>query len=676
MSWLAAATAPVLPAWAVVTAVHPRLRADLGPRWGLSVPPVAPGAVWVHAASLGEVGAAEALVAHLDGPVLLTSDTETGAARARAGAASSGGRVVAGVRPVDHPWVLAPLWAQARPRAVVFVEGVWWPGLARCARSAGVPVLRVSFRAGPGTRRWARVFPYRWFAGGADHVVAQDADHAAWLGEQGLPAVVGGDLKGDRPLPDSPLRWERPFVAGLSTRSGDEAALLAARSYLGEHALLLAPRHLDRLPEVVALLTGLAWVRRTDLADGRVPAWADVVLLDTLGELAGAVRGARAAFVGGTFDARIGGHSPAEAARAGVPVVVGPHTRASSGLLAELPHRRADTPEALGPLLAEAVRDTVAPWSSGAAARTAEIIAPFLRDPAPEACPRPWARPLVPLFLAGQARRLRQTGHAVGVPVVSVGSTSARGSGKTATARWLARQLAVRGHRVGVALRGYGRGTRGLVLSTSGGGALRLGDEGALHARDGHTVAASADRAEAAEALVDAGCTVVVLDDGLQARELHRDLDLAVVDARFPGARGPFPAGERREAEAIPWRVDGVVVHHGTLDARVPVAHARRAPGAWHRGSAESLPPEGPVAALAGVGDPAEFFAGLGLTAARTLVLPDHGRVSAARLRSWADGLPVVCTAKDAARLGYPEHVWWRDVLLEVTDAPERWLEW
>src|SRR6185503_19518481 len=103
-----------------------RLRRDLARRLGLVLPPVQPGAVWVHASSVGEVAAADALLARWSGPALITTDTDTGWRAARSAPAT--------VLPIDHPWFLAPLWAEARPRAVVFVEDAVWPQLARRAR--------------------------------------------------------------------------------------------------------------------------------------------------------------------------------------------------------------------------------------------------------------------------------------------------------------------------------------------------------------------------------------------------------------------------------------------------------------------------------------------------------------------------------------------------------------
>lgn len=693
---LAAVTTPLLPAWALVTALHPRLRRDLGERWGRTVPPAAVGATWVCAASVGELGAAEALIPHLSGPVLLTADTDTGAERARAIAASFGGRVVAAARPVDHPLTIAPLWAEARPRALVFVEGTYWPQLAARAARAGVPVLRVSAKAGRRTRRLVGPTLLRLVYDATAAVAARDEAEAAFFRAQGVPVVVGGDLKGDKPVPPNPLRFSRPFVVGCSTRPGEEEALIDALRRVGDRVgrpqLLLAPRHRERFDGVWATLGGLGVraARRSALTDGVVPADADVVLLDTIGELAGCLRGAAAAFVGGTYDPDVGGHSPAEAARAGVPVIAGPERHANRDAFRAADVIDAPTPDRLGDALIEAMTASrPQAWANDAGARTAHALRRWLDGPpAPEATPRPWLWPVAGVWAAVVAlrdlpRRLGVTRPVpIGVPVIAVGSTNARGPGKTSTARWAAERLRERGHVVGVALRGYGRARRGgdVRLSTTTPDAADLGDEGALLARAGLLVAAGPDRLAAARALVAAGATAIVLDDGLQQGRLRCDVALAVVDLRFPNARGLMPAGERRAWRAVPTGATAVIAQHAGEPGAIPPAPgqaiARRRPGPWHRGDRPSPPPEGAVAAFAGVARPADVLAGLDVSVARFRALADHAVVDDAladELFRWADGRPLVTTAKDWVRLppGRRGDVFWRDVVLEVTGADE-----
>jgi 3-deoxy-D-manno-octulosonic-acid transferase len=692
----AALSTPLLPMWAAISALHPRLRVDWRARWGLEVAPVGPGVVWVHAASVGEVAAAEGLVGSLPGPVLLTADTDTGVARAREVADRSNGRVIAAVRPVDHPWVLAPLWADARPRVVVFVEGAWWPQLvARCVAD-GVPVVRVSGRIGAATARRLGVAYGAWTAPCVEVIARDEAEAATFRRIGRAPVRVGGDLKAARPAPPPTIRIGRPYWVGASTR-GEEDVLVAAHRALagagGPPVLVLAPRHPARFPQVAAALAGggARFVRRTSLPDGGV-ADAEVVLLDTVGELAGLIPGARAVFVGGTFDPAIGGHSPMEAWKAGVPVVAGPERASNAVAFAGCAATLVD--EAHPDAIVAAVRAALAgppppppPTDSLDVARERVLV--LASGVAPERPPRPWLAPAAALWGLGARARQARVGLGaparLGVPVVSVGSTNARGGGKTPTARWLAEQLVARGFVVGVVTRGYRRSRPGRDVRTSldTTDAADLGDEGALAARAGLLVAAGPDRVEAGRRLVAAGATALVLDDGLAASEVARDLDLLVLDARFPSARGLIPMGERRERDAIPQRVHGVVVHHGPVPAglRVPAVAARRVFGPWHRG--EQVAPAGPpapVALFAGVARPADVLATMDRPVVRFRALPDHQPIDAAaldRLRTWAGDAPLVCTGKDWVRLpaGARGDVWWRELRVVVDDAPESWFE-
>jgi 3-deoxy-D-manno-octulosonic-acid transferase len=163
---------------------------------------------------------------------------------------------------------------------------------------------------------------------------AQDRDRLLELGIEPGRVAVTGNLKYESPEPAFEPELEgalralaggRPVLLAGSTMPGEEAMVLDAfrQAGGGERAfLVLAPRHPERWNEVDALLRsrGENAVRRTALpATGRPP----VILLDSLGELAGLYRLAAAAFIGGTL-APTGGHNPLEAARFGVPLAVGP----------------------------------------------------------------------------------------------------------------------------------------------------------------------------------------------------------------------------------------------------------------------------------------------------------------------------------------------------------------
>jgi 3-deoxy-D-manno-octulosonic-acid transferase len=302
------------------------------------------GALWLHAVSVGEVGVAATLARALppEIPLLITTVTPTGQARARALFPADGPRrVEVAYLPFDLGFAVGRFYRRFAPRALVLVEGDYWPLVLREARRRGLPVAVVNGRVGD--RSFARMRRLRSLLGplfsSVDHFGMQTADDRARLVDLGVPPeriVVTGNLKYESPEPPRKPELEetlgalaagRPLLLAGSTMGGEEEQVLEAHSIAGGGAralLVIAPRHPERWDEVEALLRarGLNMVRRSTLS-GAPALRPDVVLLDSLGELAALYRLAAAAFIGGTL-VPTGGHNPLEAARFGVPVAVGP----------------------------------------------------------------------------------------------------------------------------------------------------------------------------------------------------------------------------------------------------------------------------------------------------------------------------------------------------------------
>jgi 3-deoxy-D-manno-octulosonic-acid transferase len=297
--------------------------------------------LWVHAVSVGEVGVAATLVRALppDLPVLVTTITPTGQARARAIFA---GRATVAYLPFELGFAVRRFLGRFEPRGLVLVEGDLWPLLLRHARRRGLEVRLVNGRVSD--RSFPRLLRLRRWLGPLFGPVEEfgvqsgaDRDRLLRLGVPAERVVVTGNLKYESPAPPptpnldallAQLASGRPvFVAG-STMAGEEEIVLEAfaRAGGGERAMLLvAPRHPERFAEVAALLDrrGLRWFRRSLAASLDSEALPSVVLLDSLGELASAYRLARGAFIGGTLVPK-GGHNPLEPARWGRPTAVGP----------------------------------------------------------------------------------------------------------------------------------------------------------------------------------------------------------------------------------------------------------------------------------------------------------------------------------------------------------------
>ena len=254
--------------------------------------------------------------------------------------------------------------------------------------------------------------------------------------------------------------------------------------------------------------------------------------------------------------------------------------------------------------------------------------------------------------------------HASAIPVLSLGNLSVGGTGKTPVAAWAAANLAARGARPAVVLRGYGD------------------DEPLVHAtlNPGIIVVADANRVRGVEHAHRSGADCAILDDGFQHRRIRRAADWVLVAAeRWRGGLRGLPAGPLRESARALRRADVLIVTrkdatsasadeilaqlapslrdgahaaacHLAPDGIVGAATGAREPLAWLR--------DRRLLAVAAVGAPASFFAQLESAGAmiERHAFPDHHAFDArdvarlARASAGRDG--VVCTLKDAVKLG------------------------
>ncbi len=300
--------------------------------------------IWLHAVSVGEVLAAAELVAGLERTfptfaIAISTTTEAGQRLAR----QRFPKLPVFYLPLDFAVVVRRYLRVLRPQLLLLMESELWPNLIRESHRNGVVIVvvnaRISDRSFPRYLRlrylWQRVLrPVTLF-------LAQGEETAARLRAIGVSAEkiqVTGNLKYDVKaapqgaifeilrtalLPNTPL-----LVAG-STLEGEEAHLLTAWPEilrdLPAACLLLAPRHTPRFDSVVDLAAsrGFRVHRASALLAGQPLAPGNIVVLDTIGDLAGVYALATAAFLGGSLVAA-GGHNPLEPARFGVPVIMGP----------------------------------------------------------------------------------------------------------------------------------------------------------------------------------------------------------------------------------------------------------------------------------------------------------------------------------------------------------------
>ena len=312
-------------------------------RFGFGAPdPRARAPIWIHAVSVGEVLAARALVGPLKERfpgrrIYVSTTTATGNAVARRSVGAADGLLFA---PFDWPGPVRRALRAVDPALLVLVETEIWPNLIHEARRRGTRVALVNGRISP--RSFPRYRRIRAFLkpvlAEVDVFLMQGEAHARRVRAMGAPpekVKVTGNLKfdslGEVLPPESLARLiggGGPLWVAGSTAAGEEEmvlrALRAVRRSVPGVRLLLAPRHPERFGEVAKIVeaAGLRGARRTTLS--RPWSDEDVLVLDTLGELAQVYSLASIVFVGGSL-VPAGGHNVLEAAVAGKAVIVGPH---------------------------------------------------------------------------------------------------------------------------------------------------------------------------------------------------------------------------------------------------------------------------------------------------------------------------------------------------------------
>lgn len=633
-----------------------------------------PGCVWLHAVSVGEVLSAAVLIRALREAlpgVALYLSTTTLAGRE---VAEKNLDVPIFYAPFDFPWAVRRVLRRLRPRLVIVLETEIWPNLWNESRRCGAGLLivngRISDRAWPRYRVLRPLFrpvlqlPHR--------ILAQSERDAARYRELGASAEAAGNLKYDFEPRDAAAAAElhswltgasAVWVAASTMPPDEDDAVLDAWERVRRPGvrLLLVPRKPEMFDVAAAKLTarGLPFVCRSSMSGS-----GDILLLDTVGELAALYRYATVVFIGGTL-VPSGGHNLLEPAAFAKPVIVGPHMEnfrdiagrfeaadaliriADRGALAEAVRRGLTGEyEAVG----ERARAT-AEAERGATRRAAGAAVELHRSAVPHVLPYGPIHPVLwllsRLWIAGGNLRRRWTRPVrLPAPVISVGGIAMGGSGKTPLVRALAAELRSRGLQPAILTRGYRRERGGAVTIVRAGESAPVevtGDEAQLFVRDGFAhVGIGADRARVGRELCELlHPDVFLLDDGFQHARLERDLDVVVLDDLDPHAGGEvFPLGRLREPVTALQRA-GIVVRKQLAIVALDLPAGTR------------------VAAFCAIGNPASFWRTLdelGLDVVRRRAFPDHHAYSEGDLRELCEpGVEaLVTTEKDSVKVGNP----------------------
>jgi len=577
--------------------------------------------IWLHAISVGEVAACTSLVAELKRQcVFARIFVSVGTLAGREVAEQMLRARVEGIfyAPVDYCFAIRRVLRVLRPSVVAVLETEIWPNLWREARHSGAKLVivngRISDRALPKYRRLGWFF--RPVLRLPDRMLVQSESYRQRFLELGALAdsvSVGGNLKYDFAVEEAvcpaavrelvaSLQPEHIWVAASTMPRAEpddpdeDAVVLEAFQRLAAKRpkllLLLAPRRPGRFDSAEQELRqrGIDYVRRSSLGTAQELRLPGVLLIDTLGELAGVYRLADVVFLGGSL-ARRGGHNVLEPAFFGKPIIVGPNMQNFPDIAAEFRAEKgyceigseselADAVDVLlhdEPLAKEIGEKArmLADRRRGASKRAAVEIARLLDCAVVRHVPSLAARltlgTLGQLWQMGLASHRWYAGkkvHRLRSPVISVGALVMGGTGKTPLVRMLAHEIRAHNLKPAILTRGYRRRrAKNLTLAPGEGAPVSdTGDEAQLFVRDGHAaVGIGADRYAVGSSIENEfHPDVFLLDDGFQHWALHRDLNIVTVDSIDPlGGGHVFPLGRLREPQESIRRAHVVVIARG-----------------------------------------------------------------------------------------------------------------
>ncbi|HEY3742761.1 MAG TPA: tetraacyldisaccharide 4'-kinase [Bryobacteraceae bacterium] len=559
-----------------------------------------PGAIWLHAVSVGEILSSIELLKELRiaaPSVPLYVSTTTLAGRAMAEEKLAGLADLVFFVPMDFRFAVRKVLRAIRPSLVVVMETEIWPNLYRQPKLACCALAvvngRISDRALPSYKRMA------WFFRAAllqpDRIwVQSQKDRARYL-ELGAPpdrVIEGGNLKFDFNPAAKPIAEDlQKFIGNLHATiwiaastmpplsehdvDEDDVVIRAFQDLAPMHPnllLILVPRRPERFESAATKLANagkIRFVRRSQVATEEL-ILPGVLLLDSMGELSSLFEIADVVFMGGTLAER-GGHNILEPAYFSKPVIVGPHMenfaaihalfRAGGGLkeirsadqLGSAVARLLDNPaerRKIG-ILANQAASTQKGVAKKRAKELIDLQVMTVPHDVPHGLERLLLAPLAKIW--GAFARTPDGARALSTPVISIGGITMGGTGKTPMAIWLADRIRAQGLQPAILTRGYHRETphEEVIIPAGRAAPTELtGDEAQIFVRRGIAhLGIDSDRYRAGRRVEELlKPDVFILDDGFQHRKLKRDADLVLIDTLDPFGGGEvFPLGRLRE---------------------------------------------------------------------------------------------------------------------------------
>lgn len=252
----------------------------------------------------------------------------------------------------------------------------------------------------------------------------------------------------------------------------------------------------------------------------------------------------------------------------------------------------------------------------------------------------------------------------VGVPVVSVGNIVAGGTGKTPFVKMLAEALS-QTIKVAILSRGYLSEVEksGETLCIHAETPVKMcGDEPFWLARELPQVSVwvGKNRCESALRALEKGASVLLLDDGMQYRDLHRDVEIVVMDGEDLFGKGYFlPRGLLRDTPKRLKRADLIVINDAKCHKKVKeiLSLYTQAPLMFVRMKLQENLKGKRVGVFCAIGKPEKFVHSVkecGSQVTATFFKPDHMPFSPEELTAFAQRAGadmLVCTQKDHVKL-------------------------
>jgi len=301
--------------------------------------------IWIHSASVGEIKIVQPLIENLKkrfpkNEILFS--VMTPAAKELVKKEKLADLLI--FLPLDFNWVIRKTISLIKPKILILVETELWPNLIWRAKKMGAKIILINGRISNRSYRWQNLFPFfmKKVFSPIDIFVMRsvlDAERIITLGAPKEKVKVTGNMKYDQitnyQLPitsyqEFGLRYDDLIWVCGSTREGEEEIILRVYSEILKKypnlKLILAPRHLNRIPEIENLLKtkNVSFLRKSQLTINHQPLTVNCLLWDSYGELMKAYAIATIVFVGGSLVPK-GGHNILEPASLGKPIIFGPH---------------------------------------------------------------------------------------------------------------------------------------------------------------------------------------------------------------------------------------------------------------------------------------------------------------------------------------------------------------